>query len=374
MERSGSSVRGEVGGRVKGGRGCPLGRRRGAASGRCGPPARAGERNLCSDSLSGSTRTAQHRQGASCLESFRSHFPALVVWAAGLYALAALALAFVEGGGLWSRVLLILLNPFCIAGFLSLDRTPRITRTTVFAVAGLQVVTLAADICLGVLAAGGSGEVEWWVFACLAAIPAAGLVLHAEVCRDAFRTAFPLTPVGRAAESRSIGPSVRPARAGGGRGRGPGEGLQARPRRPTPGGRATAAALRPSRVRSPSVASQPASSLSKARKTRGQPRRPEATRSTPWVPRAAQEGRPPSGKEEPVKDALRPRLTHEGEGPSLPSPSTGLGPGRAWNRGFMRRSPGPGPSASGRGRQPAPYSIRGRGRRPCRRTAPLPAP
>ena len=108
--------------------------------------------------------------------SFRSHFPALVVWAAGFYALAAVALAFVDGGGLWSRVLLILLNPLCIAGFLSLDRTPGLSRTSVLAVAGLQVVTLVADICLGVLAAGGSGEVEWWVFACLAALPAAGLV------------------------------------------------------------------------------------------------------------------------------------------------------------------------------------------------------
>ncbi|MXY44722.1 MAG: hypothetical protein F4Y50_11830 [Dehalococcoidia bacterium] len=107
--------------------------------------------------------------------AFRSYFPALVVWAAAVYALAAVALAFVEGGGLWSRVLLILLNPFCVAGFLSLDRTPRITRTTVFAVAGLQVVTFFADISLAVLAAGGSAEVEWWVYASSAAIPAAGL-------------------------------------------------------------------------------------------------------------------------------------------------------------------------------------------------------
>ena len=109
------------------------------------------------------------------LRSFRSYFPELVVGAAALYALAALVLAFVDGGGLWSRVLLILLHPFCIAGFLSLDRTPGLSRTSVLAVAGLQVVTLVADICLGVLAAGGSGEVEWWVFACFAVLPAAGL-------------------------------------------------------------------------------------------------------------------------------------------------------------------------------------------------------
>jgi len=107
--------------------------------------------------------------------SLRSHFPALVVWAAGLYALAALVLAFVDGGCLWSRALLILLNPLCVAGFLSLDRTPRITRTAVFAVAGLQVVTLVADLSLAVVAARWPAEVEWWVFASLAAIPTAGL-------------------------------------------------------------------------------------------------------------------------------------------------------------------------------------------------------
>ena len=106
---------------------------------------------------------------------FRSSLPVLIVAAASMYALAAVALGFVEGGGLWSRVLLILLNPFCVAGFLSLDRTPGITRTMVFAVAGLQVVTLCADVSLAVLAAGGSAEVQWWVFASLAAIPAAGL-------------------------------------------------------------------------------------------------------------------------------------------------------------------------------------------------------
>ena len=85
------------------------------------------------------------------------------------------------------------------------------------------------------------------------------------------------------------GRSGRPARVGAGRRRAPGAERPSSPTSPMPGGRVTAAALRPSRVRSRSVASRPASSPSKARKTRAQPRRAEATRSTPWVPRAAHE-------------------------------------------------------------------------------------
>ena len=133
------------------------------------------------------------------------------------------------------------------------------------------------------------------------------------------------------------GRSVPPGRAGGGRRPVRGGGPQARPRRRRPGGGVTAAALRPSRVRSRSVASRPASSPSKARKTRGQPRRAEATRSTPWVARAAQHGMP-----HPVRasQSNSPSATtaQSGAGPRRPRPRTGLGPGRAWKRGVRSGS------------------------------------
>ena len=101
---------------------------------------------------------------------------------------------------------------------------------------------------------------------------------------------------------------------------------------PMPSGRFTIAALRPSKPPSRSAASRPASSRSKARKTRGQPRREAAAFSTPWVPRAAQAGRPHPARE---SQSNRPsaRTAQDGAGPSLPSPSTGLGPGSDWNRG-----------------------------------------
>ena len=85
---------------------------------------------------------------------------------------------------------------------------------------------------------------------------------------------------------------------------------------------------------------RPASSLSKARKTRGQPRRAEATRSMPWVPRAAQAGKAPSGKEEPVEDALR--EDDPGRGGAEPAESEhGLWAGKGLEPGLHVRFQGP---------------------------------
>ena len=78
---------------------------------------------------------------------------------------------------------------------------------------------------------------------------------------------------------------------------------------PTPSGRVTAAALRPSRVLSRSVASRPASSLSKARKTRGQPRSGGDALNALGAQGSAG-GEAPSGEGEPVEEPLgqdRPR-------------------------------------------------------------------
>ena len=128
-------------------------------------------------------------------------------------------------------------------------------------------------------------------------------------------------------EEAASGRSVPPEPAGGGRRRGRGEGPQARPRRRQPWGRVTAAALRPSKPASRSVASSPASSESKARKTRGQPRKPSATFSTPWVPRAATAGTPQLRKGKPVEDALG----HDREGrrgAETPKPKHRLGAGQ----------------------------------------------
>ena len=64
----------------------------------------------------------------------------------------------------------------------------------------------------------------------------------------------------------------------------------------------------------------------------GQPRSASATRSSPCVPRAAQVGRPRCAR---TSQSKRPSvmMAHGGAAPSRPSPRTGLGPGRAWNRG-----------------------------------------
>ena len=66
--------------------------------------------------------------------------------------------------------------------------------------------------------------------------------------------------------------------------------------------------------------------------TRGQPRREAAAFSTPWVPRAAQAGMPHPAIASQSKTPSA-STAHGGAKPSRPSPSTGLGPGSAWNLG-----------------------------------------
>ncbi len=106
----------------------------------------------------------------------RSNLPLVVMSAAALMAFIALGATFTEGGGTWSRVLLILLHPLCVAGLLALAPTPGLTRTTVFAIAGLQALTLAADTTLVGLIASGYSEGNWLYPAAFALIPAAGIV------------------------------------------------------------------------------------------------------------------------------------------------------------------------------------------------------
>ena len=126
------------------------------------------------------------------------------------------------------------------------------------------------------------------------------------------------------------------ARAGGGRRPGPGEGRQARPRRRRPGeGLRRRPAFQASPA-SPSVASRPASSLSKARKTRGQPRKPSATRSTPWVPRAETEGMPQEAR---ASQSKTPSATtaKRRSGAETPKSKHRLGAGQGPGTGASRR-------------------------------------
>ena len=108
--------------------------------------------------------------------ALRSNMPLLIMSTAALLALAALVAALIDGGELPSRVLLVLLHPLCVAGLLALAPTPQLSRTVVLAIAGLQALTVAADISLVGLIASGYAEGNWWYPAAFASIPAAGIV------------------------------------------------------------------------------------------------------------------------------------------------------------------------------------------------------
>ena len=128
--------------------------------------------------------------------ALRSNLPLLVMSAAVLMAFVALVATFVEGGGLWSRVLLILLHPLCVAGLLALAPTPQLSRTAVLAIAGLQ----APHFGLRHIPRGAHCQrVCGWelVVPCRVRLdPRSGDRLRAETCRDASEAAFPLTPAG----------------------------------------------------------------------------------------------------------------------------------------------------------------------------------
>ena len=125
--------------------------------------------------------------------------------------------------------------------------------------------------------------------------------------------------------------------AGAGRRRVRGEGPQARPRRRRPGeGRRR----RPCVRAGPQAAPSPQGPRRRCRRRGrrgGSPAGHLATRSTPCVPRAAQAGMPHPAR---ASQSKTPSATtaQEAQGPRRPSPSTGLGPGSAWNRGVRSGS------------------------------------
>ena len=107
-----------------------------------------------------------------------------------------------------------------------------------------------------------------------------------------------------------------------------------------PSGRATAAALRPSRVGSPSVASRPASSASKARKTRGAAPEGGGDALNALGAQGSAGWEAPSGEEEPVEDALRD--DRPGRCGAEPAESEHrLGAGKGLKPGLLVRFQGP---------------------------------
>ena len=83
--------------------------------------------------------------------------------------------AFADGGGVWERLLLIVVHPLCAVSLLVLAVLPRPSTTLAYAVAALLVGNIFADLTLAQLIAAGTVKGDWWLPLMFSVIPAVGL-------------------------------------------------------------------------------------------------------------------------------------------------------------------------------------------------------
>ena len=90
--------------------------------------------------------------------------------------LTALVGAFADGGDVWSRLLVVLIHPLAAAGLLLLLFLPRPAAATVLGVAGLLMLSVAADMTFALMIARGAVKGDWWLPVMFSVIPAIGVV------------------------------------------------------------------------------------------------------------------------------------------------------------------------------------------------------
>ena len=107
---------------------------------------------------------------------FRTLLSILAVIHALFAGFTALVGAFADGGGIWERLILMLLHPLGAAGVLLLVLAPRLTRNAVLAIAGLLLVIVIADLALAQRIAAGAVKGDWELALIFAAVPAVSIV------------------------------------------------------------------------------------------------------------------------------------------------------------------------------------------------------
>ncbi|MDE2718137.1 MAG: hypothetical protein OXI33_14150 [Chloroflexota bacterium] len=83
--------------------------------------------------------------------------------------------AFADGGGMWERLLLIVVHPLCAVALLVLTLLPKPSPAFAYVVAALLVGNIFADLTLSQLIAAGTVKGDWWLPLMFSAIPAVGL-------------------------------------------------------------------------------------------------------------------------------------------------------------------------------------------------------
>ena len=97
--------------------------------------------------------------------------------------------AFANGGGVWERLLVILLHPLGAAGVLLLVLLPHLTTKKILATVALLTANVIADLCAAQLIATGVVRGDWELALVFSVVPAIGIIYALAVLRTARATA-----------------------------------------------------------------------------------------------------------------------------------------------------------------------------------------
>ena len=84
--------------------------------------------------------------------------------------------AFADGGDVWSRLLVSLVHPVCAVAILLLALLPRLANPILFAILGVVMLAVAADLTYGILIALGSVKGDFWLPLVFAVIPTIAVI------------------------------------------------------------------------------------------------------------------------------------------------------------------------------------------------------
>ena len=121
--------------------------------------------------------------------AFRISVTVLAVIHAVFAGFTALVGAFVNGGDVWQRLLVVLLHPLGAAGLLLLVLRPRLATTTILAIVALLTANVIADLGVAQLIAAGRVRGDWELALAFSVVPAIGIVYGLALLRKARETA-----------------------------------------------------------------------------------------------------------------------------------------------------------------------------------------
>ena len=97
--------------------------------------------------------------------------------------------AFADGGGVWQRLLVVLLHPLGAAGVLLLVFVPHLTKTATLGIAAVLLANVIADLALAQRIAAGAVRGDWELGVVFAVVPVIGMAYALSLLRTRHRAA-----------------------------------------------------------------------------------------------------------------------------------------------------------------------------------------